>query len=439
MFRKGVAAELRWLLLFAAVGVSVGLVFDRILIMLLLAALAFLGRLLLRLSELESWIEATRQRGPQENRLEGVWAEIAEDVVLIIKRYEKDKQRLQEVVARVQQMTAALTDGVIIVDKHHNIEWWNRAAELQFDFQPLDVGHKITNYLRNPKFIKYYDKAQFDEPLETYSVRNEGQHLQFFVHPFGEGDRLIIARDVTRVANLERMRQDFVANVSHEMRTPLTVLSGYLETLDDSGVLPDRWRKPMDQMLEQTGRMNLLISDLLTLTRLETDDRDLGQKPVRLRPLLEQIIDEARALSGERGHEFQLDCQANIQLLGQEDELHSAFANLVYNAVNYTPDGKQVSVLVDLDPHELVVRVKDNGDGIESRHIPRLTERFYRVDAGRSRASGGTGLGLAIVKHILLRHDAELKIRSKVGKGSTFACHFPTKRFIHSIPETTAS
>ncbi|WP_018417202.1 phosphate regulon sensor histidine kinase PhoR [Teredinibacter turnerae] len=439
MFRKGVAAELRWLLLFAIVGFSIGLVFDHVVMMMLVAALVFGARLMLRISELESWVEATRQRGLQENNLEGVWAEIAEDVVLIIRRYEKDKLRLQQVVERVQQMTAALTDGVIIVDKHHNIEWWNRAAEMQFDFQPLDIGHKVTNYLRNPKFIKYYEGGDYREPLDTYSVRHEGQHLQFFVHPFGDGDRLIIARDVTRVANLERMRQDFVANVSHELRTPLTVLSGYLETLADTGVLPERWGKPMGQMLEQTSRMNRLINDLLTLSRLETDDRDFGQRPVPLLPLLEQIVAEGRALSGERGHEFLINCGEGIEIMGQEDELRSAIANLVYNAVNYTPDGKKVSILVNSDPHELVLKVKDNGEGIESRHIPRLTERFYRVDAGRSRETGGTGLGLAIVKHILLRHDADLKIRSKVGKGSTFSCHFPIKRVIQSSPEQQPS
>ncbi|TVZ42094.1 two-component system phosphate regulon sensor histidine kinase PhoR [Alteromonadaceae bacterium 2753L.S.0a.02] len=439
MFRIGVAAELRWLLLFVVIGFFVGQLLDTIWPMILLAFAAFIGRLLLRVSELESWVEATRQLGIQENTLDSVWGEIAEDVILISKRYEKDKQRLQQVVARVQQMTTALTDGVIIVDKHHNIEWWNRAAELQFDFQPLDIGHKITNYLRAPKFIKFYEAGDYREPLDTYSVKHPGQFLQFFVHPFGDGDRLIISRDVTRLANLERMRQDFVANVSHELRTPLTVVSGYLETLADSNDLPQRWNKPMEQMRDQAGRMTSLINDLLTLSRLETEDRESGQKPVRLHPLLEQIVADARALSGERNHEFIIDCDENVQILGQEQELRSAFANLVFNAVNYTPDGKKVSLLVDIDLHELIVKVKDNGEGIEPKHIPRLTERFYRVDAGRSRASGGTGLGLAIVKHILLRHDADLKIRSKVGKGSTFSCHFPVKRFIQSIPESSAS
>jgi len=332
-------------------------------------------------------------------------------------------------------MTSALADGVVIVDKRDNIEWWNRSAERQFDFTPQDLGRKLTNYIRHPRFVDYYESDCYDEPLELVSMRQEGQTLQFHIHRFGDGDRLVIARDITHIANLERMRKDFVANVSHELRTPLTVINGYLETLVDSAELSPAWNKPLDQMQGQTRRMTGLITDLLTLSRLETEDREAGQSPVALRPLLEQIVAEAKVLSGERAHIFEIKCEPRVELLGLENELRSAFANLIYNAVNYTGSGRKISVVVELKPVEVIVKVKDNGDGIDPRHLPRLTERFYRVDHGRSRETGGTGLGLSIVKHILLRHDADLRIRSKLKKGSVFACHFPIKRFVKNVGE----
>ncbi len=428
MFRKGVATELRWLLVYLLVGFALGHLFNAVWLMLFLSTLAYLAWVLYQIHSLESWVSSTRQQGLQDNTMRGIWAEIAEDVELISKRYEKDKLRLQQVVNRVQDMTSALADGVIIIDKRDNIEWWNRAAERQFDFEPLDIGRKLTNYIRHPKFIAYYESDQYDEPLDLTSVKHEGQFLQFHIHPFGDGDRLVIARDITRVAHLERMRKDFVANVSHELRTPLTVLSGYLETLADSAELSPAWGRALDQMQDQTRRMTALVKDLLMLSRLETEDREAGQKPVPLLPVVEQIVADGKVLSGEKSHVFHIDCAPDIQIIGMEGELRSAFANLLYNAVNYTPEGKKISVLVDVTPLELVVRIKDDGEGIDPKHIPRLTERFYRIDSGRSRDSGGTGLGLAIVKHILLRHDADLRIRSKVGKGSTFSCHFPLKR-----------
>ncbi|WP_075187148.1 phosphate regulon sensor histidine kinase PhoR [Teredinibacter haidensis] len=435
MFRKGIATELRWLLVYLCVAFAVGILMDAVWPCLLLGTLCYLGWMMCQIRRLETWVSDTRLQGQRENTLPGIWGEVAEDIELILKRNEKEKQRLKEVVFRIQEMTAALTDSVIIVDKRDNIEWWNKAAERQLDFEPQDIGRKLTNYVRHPRFIAYYESNVYDEPLELTSSRHEGQFLQFHIHRFGDGDRLIIVRDVTRVTNLECMRKDFVANVSHELRTPLTVLSGYLETLSDSREMPSSWLRAFDQMQDQTKRMTLLITDLLMLSRLETDDREQGQEPVKILPLLEQIVADAKVISGERAHIFRIDCAPNVQLMGIEGELRSAFANLVYNAVNYTPGGRKISILVDLNPLELVVKVKDCGDGIDARHLPRLTERFYRVDSGRSREAGGTGLGLSIVKHILLRHDADLRIKSKLKKGSTFACHFPLKRFIDSVVE----
>lgn len=433
MFRKGVTSEVRWLFVFLAVGLALGVLTDALCLMMFLSAMAFIIWSLTQLYGLETWISRTRQVGIHDQRFRGVWQEMAEDVELIIKRSDKEKQRLQGVVSRIQDMTSALTDGVVIVDKRGNIEWWNGSAERLFDFGPLDIGQKLSNYVRSPVFLKYFEHGDYEEPLPMTLPKYDEQSFEFHVHRFGDGDRLFIARDITRLTHLERMRKDFVANVSHELRTPLTVLTGYLETLADSSQLSPPWQRALDQMQEQARRMTALIKDLLMLARLETEDRENGQEPIRLLPLFEQIIADAKVVSGEKAHEFVLHCEAHIQIMGREPELRSAFTNLVNNAVHYTPSHSKVAVMVDLTPLELIVKIKDNGPGIASRHIPRLTERFYRVDDGRSRDQGGTGLGLAIVKHILIRHDAELRIRSKLGKGSTFSCHFPLRRFLASL------
>jgi len=433
MFRKGVSSEVRWLFVFLVVGLALGVFLGAVWEMLFVSALAFIGWMLVQLYNLETWIARTRQLGIQKQNFRSVWQEMAEDIELIIKRSNKANLRLQSVVSRVQDMTSALSDGVVIVDKHGNIEWWNGPAERLFDFGPLDIGHKLSNYVRSPVFINYFESGEYDEPLPMTLPKYEGQSFEFHVHRFGDGDRLFIARDITRLTQLERMRKDFVANVSHELRTPLTVLTGYLETLSDSSELSPPWQRALDQMQDQARRMTALIKDLLTLARLETDAREVGQEPVRLKPLFEQIIADAKVLSGDKAHAFELDCAPHLQILGQEQELRSAFTNLINNAVSYTPAGSEVSVSVVLNSLELVVKIKDNGPGIASKHLPRLTERFYRVDDGRSREQGGTGLGLAIVKHILIRHDAELRIRSKPGKGATFSCHFPLRRFLASL------
>ncbi|WP_188149434.1 phosphate regulon sensor histidine kinase PhoR [Teredinibacter waterburyi] len=430
MFRRGIASEIRWLLLYLFGAMLLGAALDAVLATLLYAALVYIAWLFFRLHQLAAWMESARHRGPKPHDFSGVWGEMAEDVILLSKRYEKDKVRLQDVVARVQEMTTALPDSVIIVDKRGNIEWWNKAAEWQFALEARDRGHKLTNYIRQPVFVSYYDSGQYDEPLEMNSSQSDATCLEFHIHPFGAGDRLVIARDVTHVSRLERMRKDFVANVSHELRTPLTVLCGYLETLTDIGGAPKAWLRPMSEMQQQAKRMNALINDLLMLSRLETEDTENDDIPVQLHPMLQGIVRDAVALSGDRQHQLSLNCDEQVALYGNEQELRSAIANLVFNAVNYTPATRRIDIEVSGDEHELVVAVKDSGEGIDPKHLPRLTERFYRVDKGRSSETGGTGLGLAIVKHILWRHNAELDIESKLGKGSTFSCHFPRQRVV---------
>ena len=391
--------------------------------------------LLIQIYQLENWINRTRRASaPPKHELTGLWADISYDVQLLLARHEKEKLRLQAVVHRVQEMTTALTDAVILVDRRGNMEWWNTAAVRLFDFREVDLGHKLTNLIRHPKFIQYFDLRSYTTPLELTMWRKD-QHLEFQVHTFGEGERLVIVRDITRVFKLEQMRKDFVANVSHELRTPLTVIRGYIETLADSPQLPATWQKMVQQMEQQAQRMTLLINDLITLTKLETDQKEPAAAPIALAPMIDSVAADSRVLSGAQGHQIVAEGARDLALVGNERELRSAISNLVINAVNYSPPGSRIEILYDHQPDGAVVRVRDHGIGIDPKHIPRITERFYRVDTSRSVASGGTGLGLAIVKHVLLRHNAELKVHSRLGKGSEFACHFPQSIVCRLPPE----
>jgi two-component system phosphate regulon sensor histidine kinase PhoR len=283
--------------------------------------------------------------------------------------------------------------------------------------------------LRDPRFVEYFEANHFGEPLDIASHLNLITRLQYTITHYGQGEHLMVVRDTTRLHNLEQMRKDFVANVSHELRTPLTVIVGYLETLQDSDEpVNPRWKRALQQMEQQSRRMQNLLNDLLMLAHLENDDRTIEQKPVDISEMLKSVTQDARALSAERGHQISLETNETIKLNGADAELRSAFSNLAFNAVKYTPDQGEIRLCCWQDEHGVHVSVSDNGAGIAAQHISRLTERFYRVDSSRSTHTGGTGLGLAIVKHVLLRHDGRLEISSTVGKGSAFTCHFPASR-----------
>lgn len=432
MDRKGLAYELRWLALFLAIAGVIGFSLGAPRTCFGIAVLTFLFWHLYKLKRFESWVMSIRRKKKPQHDFTGIWAEIADDILRLNNRFQKDKLRLQAVVSRVQEMTSALTDAVILLDTHGNIEWWNTAAQLMFNFRNIDLGHRLTNLIRHPRFIQYFEAGEYSDPLDIDSIKKNGQRLQFQIHRFGQGDKLVIVRDSTRVYKLEQMRRDFVANVSHELRTPLTVLHGYLETLADTPSLPKGFEKAIEQMQAQGERMKILIEDLITLTKLETDERNLHFEEVHLYSLIQTIFNDATALIGDKQHTFTIKGDENICIKGNEKEIRSALSNLVFNAVNYSTKECKVTAKIKKTPTSIAVSIRDSGIGIDPKHIPRLTERFYRVDSGRTTALGGTGLGLAIVKHVLLRHDAELKIRSMPGKGSTFTCHFPLSRLSES-------
>jgi two-component system phosphate regulon sensor histidine kinase PhoR len=289
----------------------------------------------------------------------------------------------------------------------------------------------ITYLVRQPEFIEYLANANFSEPLVMSPARHVDMVLSIKLISYGGNKRLMISRDITQLERIEAMRRDFVANVSHELRTPLTVVNGYVENLID---MPDISRenqaRALQLMAEQTRRMENLVSDLLTLSRLESGHNPLLEERVDMGELLEQVYRDGQSLSNGR-HVLRIEVARSISLLGNRDELHSAFSNLVSNAIRYTPEGGEILLRLGERSGQPVFSVQDNGIGIAAQHLPRLTERFYRIDRSRSRETGGTGLGLAIVKHIAMRHQAKLEVLSTEGQGSTFSLVFPTSRVAH--------
>ncbi len=366
----------------------------------------------------------------------GLWGELFDGMYRLMRTQERARKRLKAVINRFQESTAALKDGIVLTNEEGQLEWWNPAAERILGFRdPDDIGQQISNLVRDPRFISYFDSKNYDEPVMLPSPVSEEKKLIYSITLYGPDNRLLVVRDNTRIFQLEQMTKDFVANVSHELRTPLTVINGYVETLTDSldmmpeppvPVLP----RALNQMQTQANRMANIIEDLLMLSKLETADNISTLNPINMHSLLDGIANDARSFSGTRAHNIVVQCKVSTQVLGNEKEIRSAISNLVFNAVKYTPDGGDIKIKWMVDLNTGYLTVKDNGIGMEPQHIPRLTERFYRIDKNRHTSTGGTGLGLAIVKHILLRHDSMLVIKSRPGKGSSFTCQFPHSRLV---------
>lgn len=352
--------------------------------------------------------------------------EVFDSIYHLQRRDQRARGRLQAVIDRVQESTAALKDAVVMLDSDGNLEWWNRAAETLLGLKtPQDSGQPVSNLVRHPRFKEYFEAGNYVEPLDIPSPVNDHLHIQLYITRYGNNEHLMLVRDVTRLHQLEQMRKDFIANVSHELRTPLTVICGYLETLlDNVDDVNPRWKRPLSQMQQQGERMQTLLNDLLLLAKLEATDYPSDNQPVAIDALLQSIKGDAKALSGQRNQTITLDVESHAALKGSETELRSAFSNLIFNAVKYTPDGGSIQIRWWADASGAHLSVQDSGVGIDNKHLPRLTERFYRVDSSRNASTGGTGLGLAIVKHVLLRHRARLEISSVLGHGSTFTCHF---------------
>jgi len=388
--------------------------------MLLLVSLLLHVRQLLMLGR---WLE----RGESvDGRLSGVWDELHAVLHRSRRQSAQREAELADQVGRWRAAARALPDGVVILDGER-IAWCNDTACMHFGIDPAqDAGRPVTQLVRMPEFSAYLEAGDYAKPISLRQPDQPERTLSVQVVAYGEGQSLVLSRDVTRFEKLETMRREFVANVSHELRTPLTVVSGFLETLGDEED-PEARRRYLGLMGEQSNRMLRLVEDLLTLSSLESSPPPPMEDAIDMRALLDRLGAEARALSGGR-HRIEVEAGADASLLGSEKELSSAFGNLVSNAVRYTPAGGAVRLYWQPTEEGAAFAVEDTGIGIEPEHIPRLTERFYRVDRGRSRETGGTGLGLAIAKHALSRHGAQLEVSSQPGKGTRFSARFSGPR-----------
>jgi two-component system phosphate regulon sensor histidine kinase PhoR len=390
----------------------------------LLTVMAYRARQLFKLGE---WLSDARLENIPEAG--GIWDEVFSGLYKMVKQHNQTKQELAAELQHIEQATSALPEGVAILNELNRIEWCNPLAQQHFDLDPEhDILQDITYLVRQPDFIEYLNESNFNEPLIMRPARQDDMVLSIKLIPYGGDKRLLISRDITQFERIEAMRRDFVANVSHELRTPLTVVSGFVENLEDMPDLnQDSARRALHLMAEQTRRMDNLVADLLTLSRLENEQSQLREEIVDMSALIDEIYRDGQLLSSDK-HTLRLEMQSKANLLGNRDELHSAFSNLLGNAIRYTPEGGDILLSWAEQDDQLVFSVKDSGIGIAPEHLPRLTERFYRVDRSRSRETGGTGLGLAIVKHIAMRHQAKFEITSEEGKGSTFSLLFPGKR-----------
>lgn len=376
---------------------------------------------LLQIWRMRRWLEHPDQLPPESS---GLWGVIYSTIYRLQRENREARLRLQSTVDYLQESFASMRDGVVILTHRGAIEWSNTAAHrlLQLEY-PRDRGQLILNLVRLPEFHDYFLARDFHEPLQVRMKGGRVRHLQMEITPFADGDFLLFVRDITRLQETEQMRRDFVGNVSHELRTPLTVFKGYLDTmLDNRDRIDERFHRPLLQMDLQIRRMESLLHDLLWLSRIESERSQKKTVKVDMVSLLEELQEELSQSHPQRSVALEIECRDAVY--GDYQELHSAVSNLVLNAIKYSPDDTVVTVRWANDGDSVTLSVIDRGVGIQEAHIPRLTERFYRVDESRSSQTGGTGLGLAIVKHVAASHGAALDIQSQPGKGSTFSLSF---------------
>ena len=359
----------------------------------------------------------------------GSWGDVFTAIHKRVRTRMAHQRDLRFTLNRFRRAAEAIPDGVIVLDAQNAIDWANpRACEqLGLDLAK-DRGKPIVNLVRQPEFLGYVEAGDYSESINVTVVGERRRTLSLQLVPFGMSESLLLSHDVTHLETVARIRRDFIANVSHELKTPLTVIAGFVETMQDLPLEERQRERYLSLMMEQARNMQRLVGDLLTLSALEGEHRPVSEERFAVLPLMLEASSDANALSGGR-HTIELDVGEPASILGNRDELASAFGNLVSNAVRYTPQSGTIGLRWRVEPSGAgVFSVRDSGIGIAKEHIPRLTERFYRVDRSRSRATGGTGLGLAIVKHVLIRHQAELDIESTPGEGSTFAVRLPARR-----------
>jgi len=420
-----------------AIGCGVGWLLGNLWAGLACALALHLTWVLTNLFRLEWWLRHRSYADPPD--VGGVWGEIIAQIVRLHRRKRFHKQRFVQLMRQLQRSTAALPNGVVILNAQREIVWFNRMAARLLNLRRIgDLGMRIEHLMREPEFVRYLGGGDYSNPVVVRTTTGEECYLSMQVAPYGDGQLLLLVSDVSRQMRLEAVRRDFVANASHELRSPLTVISGYLETLAQDPAVDADLQGPIAEMRRQAERMTAIIRDLLELSRLEESDEVVGGEPIDIGALTALLRKDVLARP-EHPRELQVRIDSSAQLVGDEPEIHSAFSNLVDNAAKYTPTEGSLEMRWWVDEDGGHFSVSDTGMGIPPEHIPRLTERFYRVDPGRSRSTGGSGLGLAIVKHVLQRHGATLEVQSTLGAGSTFTCHFPAERIAMARVPNTAT
>ncbi len=409
----------RLLILMLSMGL-IGFLIGQTLLFLLITTLSYIAWHLYNINRLENWF--INNKLPESR---GIWGEIFYQLYRRQQRHRKRKRRLSIILKRFKRSTAAMPDAAVVLNKKFEIEWFNKAAKKLLGLKaPQDRNKLITNLIRNPAFTTYLKTIDADEKgMKLVAPNKPDIMLNICVIPYAGNQYLLIANDISQLHRLEQSRRDFIANISHELRTPLTVIQGFIETMrDNEDIAMKQWQRPLLLMDQQSARMRNIIDDLLFLSRLEFENVQTNYKPIKVAEIITSIYEEAQLLTKE--HNLTLEIDENLTLNGHVKELRSAFSNLVFNAIRYTPAGGDIKIRWYQDADGKHFAVNDTGEGIAPEHLPRITERFYRIDVGRSRDKGGTGLGLAIVKHVINHHNGKLRIASIVGQGSVFYCDF---------------
>lgn len=418
------------LLALLAGGLFLGWLYGQPMAGMLLAALAALAWNVANLYRLERWL--IRGEPIEIPDGSGVWPQVFAKIAFLRQRAKRRGKRFRRLVKELRASTEAFPDGGVVLNADHEILNYNEAARRLLGLRKRrDKGQRIENLLRHPAFISYLQHAGDRQAVELPAPASVDTWISCRLIPYGPGQSLLLIRDITQGIKLERMRRDFVANASHELRSPLTVISGYLDAMAEDEAIAGTWRQPVTVMQDQAGRMRRLIEDLLHLSRLESGDEVPRDRVVDLPALVTAVSKEAGSLVAEPA-KIDINLHSQAGLLGEESDIRSIVSNLVSNAIRYTPAEGSITITWSVNESGGYLAVADTGIGIAEDDIPRVTERFYRTDSGRARQRGGTGLGLAIVKHALRRHGAELSVESRLGQGSTFTCHFPRDRIRES-------
>ena len=410
-----------------------GLFAGNVLAGLCLGLLVCLSRQYRTLQHISRFLRSEGGKSPPDTP--GVINEIVKEIDFLRSRHQQREGKLAGLLERLEEAAEALPDAIIVMDAYGHVDWANGKASEYLGLRwPRDRGQRFSHIIRQPELLDYLadaSNARTAKSLVISSPQDEEISLEIRVIRYAESSLLLVAGNVTDIQRANRMRKDFIANASHELRTPITVISGYLEAVENetAELLPD-WQPRIKQMRNQTRRMQNLIEDLLKLSRLESNPPAKLDNEVDMAELIQGIHGEAQTLSGEHDHVFVLELQPALKVKGDYDSLYSAFSNIIFNAVQYTPPGAQIRITWERTNTGACLEVADSGEGIPTEHIHRVTERFYRVDKGRSRDRGGTGLGLAIARHVMVLHDAELGISSAPGRGTTVKCLIPEQRLV---------